>query len=54
MSTTGAIQTAADSIVSFLVCNPVGIASHNSKNQTNAVLIYPNPFTSSVSIVLTE
>jgi hypothetical protein len=54
MSTTGAIQTAADSIVSFLVCNPVGIVSHNSKNETNAVLIYPNPFTTTISIVLNE
>ncbi len=52
MSTTGAIQTAADSIVSFLVCNPIGIASHDSKNEANAVSIYPNPFTSTLSIVL--
>jgi len=49
--TTGALSTAAATVTSPVVCNPIGISKMNAGNK-DVVSIYPNPFTTIVTIQL--
>jgi len=54
LSTTGAVQTAADTVKTPTTCNGIGIIEANSVKTTDAVSIYPNPFTTYTTIVINK
>jgi hypothetical protein len=51
LTTTGALSTTAASTTMPPVCTPTGITSYEN---ANAVSIYPNPFTNTLSILLND
>ncbi|MDP2387802.1 MAG: ice-binding family protein [Bacteroidota bacterium] len=54
LSTTGAVQTAADTVITPTTCTLIGIVESNSVKTTDAVSIYPNPFSSYTTIVMNK
>ena len=54
LSTTGAVQTAADTVITPTTCAQIGIIESNSVKTTDAVSIYPNPFSSNATIVMNK
>jgi len=52
LTTTGALQTTADSVITPTTCSSTSIAFGKAENE--AATIYPNPFNSSVTIIIHE
>jgi len=57
LTTNGALTTTAATVIATVIpssCAPVGISKFDALNITNAVKIYPNPFTTSINVAVEE
>ncbi|MCK9401563.1 MAG: ice-binding family protein, partial [Bacteroidales bacterium] len=54
LTTTGALNTSAITATMPPGCNPTGIAPFDAANTNEAVTIYPNPFSTSTTIMIND
>jgi hypothetical protein len=52
--TTGALTTSAVTVNMPTACGPIGISSFKTRNNNDAVRIYPNPFSTSLDVVIND